>query len=229
MKDVVEFKFDERTADVFEDMINRSVPGYQTIIRMMGVLAEKYVQSGTNVFDLGCSLGAGTKMMAKSVGHTDARFIGVDNSEAMVERCRKGCESDGRIAIQQADIQDVEIQNASMVVMNFTLQFIPREERGELIRRICDGLNPGGILVLSEKIAFEDALEQATQEKLYYEFKSLQGYSDLEISQKRTALENVLIPESLPVHRSRLSEAGFKSLFVWFQCFNFCSMVAVKS
>jgi len=54
------------------------------------------------------------------------------------------------------------------------------------------------------------------------------GYSKLEISQKRAALENVLLPETLEAHRSRLDTIGFDAVDVWFQCFNFASMVAFK-
>lgn len=120
------------------------------------------------------------------------------------------------------------IENASVVVLNFTLQFIPVEERLALLQRIYQGLKPGGALILSEKLAFEDETQDRFHIESHHDFKRSNGYSDLEISQKRSALENVLIPETLAEHQQRLEQAGFEFVEKWFQCFNFVSMVAVK-
>jgi tRNA (cmo5U34)-methyltransferase len=126
------------------------------------------------------------------------------------------------------DICEISIDNASMVVMNFTLQFIPIEKRAALIEKIYEGLNPGGCLVISEKLRFEpDSLDSLLSD-LHHQFKRAQGYSELEISQKRDSIENVLIPETLDNHIQRLRTCGFQSASPWFQCFNFCSLVAVK-
>jgi tRNA (cmo5U34)-methyltransferase len=127
-----------------------------------------------------------------------------------------------------ADLLDVAIENASVVVLNFTLQFIPPTERQGLIQRIHGGLRPGGVLILSEKIAFGEPGRQQLHEELHHDFKRANGYSDLEISQKRSALEKVLIPETLDCHQARLKAAGFSSAELWFQCFNFASLVAIK-
>lgn len=126
------------------------------------------------------------------------------------------------------DICDTPIHNASLVVMNFTLQFIPLEKRQALLHKIATGLLPGGVLVLSEKVAFEDEQHQQLMIDLHHNFKRANGYSELEISQKRSALEDVLIPETLATHRQRLKDAGFSSVDVWFQCFNFASLIAIK-
>ena len=126
------------------------------------------------------------------------------------------------------DVQHVAVTDASMVVLNFTLQFIPVPQRRELLQNIAAGLRPGGVLVLSEKVAFEDPQHQQLMIELHHNFKRANGYSDLEISQKRSALEDVLIPETLAVHRQRLRDAGFSSVDVWFQCFNFASLIAIK-
>ena len=132
------------------------------------------------------------------------------------------------VKLIEADLLDIEITNASVVVLNFTLQFIAKQRRKQLIQRIYQGMNKGAILILSEKIYFEDQQLQKLNTDLHHEFKRLNGYSKLEIAQKRTAIENILIPESIAEHQARLTAAGFSSCDVWFQCFNFASLVAVK-
>ncbi|NOQ81779.1 MAG: carboxy-S-adenosyl-L-methionine synthase CmoA [Methylophaga sp.] len=229
---LVDFRFDERVVDVFPDMIQRSVPGYGTIISTIGIFAEKYAQANSHCYDLGSSLGAVTLSMRQRINQPNCDIIAVDNSPAMIERGQQILASDTLstvpVTMQCADIQDIEIENASVVVMNFTLQFIPLEQRLALIKRIYQGLNPGGVLILSEKIAFNEQQRQDFQIDIHHDFKRANGYSDLEISQKRSALENVLIPETVSVHQQRLAEAGFAFSDVWFQCFNFISLVAVK-
>lgn len=225
------FQFDTSVVDVFPDMIKRSVPGYATIINMIGNLSERYVTSGSACYDLGCSLGAATLAMRHRIQAADCNIISVDNSSAMIERCEKVIAADsGEIPVQLicSDLEDVRIKNASMVVLNFTLQFIAPEKRSEILQRIYDGLNPGGILILSEKIVFGEPAHDDLMIELHHNFKRANGYSDLEVAQKRQAIENVLIPESLAKHRERLQQAGFQSSDVWFQCFNFASMIAVK-
>jgi len=232
LDDLVDFRFDERVVDVFPDMIQRSVPGYGTIISTIGVFAAKYAQENSHCYDLGSSLGAVTLSMRQRIKIDNCDIIAVDNSPAMIERGQKILASDqsSTVPVQMlcADINDIEIENASVVVMNFTLQFIPLEQRLALIKRIYQGLKPGGVLILSEKIAFEEAERQDFQIDIHHDFKRANGYSDLEISQKRSALENVLIPETISTHQQRLSDAGFGFSDVWFQCFNFISLVAVK-
>ena len=228
---IAEFRFDGRVADVFTDMIERSVPGYRSIITMIETLTQRYAQPGSNLYDLGCSLGAATLSMARGLDAADCHIIAVDNSPAMVARCRKAvarAHTCASVRIVEQDLADVPIDKASVVVLNFTLQFIPPEKRAALLRRICDGMQPGGVLILSEKVVFEDDHLNALLSDIHHNFKRAHGYSDLEISQKRTALENVLIPETIPHHRERLLQAGFRSVDVWFQCFNFMSMLAVK-
>lgn len=232
LHEIVDFQFDEQVVDVFPDMIQRSVPGYALMIATIGVLAAKYAQANSHCYDLGCSLGAVSLSMRQHISRPDCEIIAVDNSEAMIERARELLAGDRAFTLPVnmvcADLQEVTIENASVVVLNLTLQFIPPAERFSLIKRIYTGLNPGGILVLSEKIAFEEPDRQAFQGDLHHEFKRAQGYSDMEISQKRTALENVMIPETMACHRQRLQEAGFEFVDVWFQCLNFISLVAIK-
>jgi tRNA (cmo5U34)-methyltransferase len=229
--DVKAFVFDERVAAVFEDMINRSVPGYATIVGMIGTLAERYAQPDTVCYDLGCSLGAASFAMRQQVRAPGCRIRAIDTSQAMLDRFGKvlAQEPDGvPIELVCGDILDEDIANASVVVLNFTLQFIPLERRAALMQRIHDGLRPGGMLILSEKIHFEDAALNQLFIDLHHRFKEQNGYSQTEISRKRAAIENVLVPETLRAHEQRIRDCGFGSFAVWFQCFNFASMVAVK-
>jgi tRNA (cmo5U34)-methyltransferase len=136
--------------------------------------------------------------------------------------------NDTSVAVVCDDIRNVEITEASVVVLNFTLQFIPLDERAMLLEKIAEGMRPGGVLILSEKVVFNDVHLNGLLSDIHHDFKRAHGYSDLEISQKRSALENVLIPETISTHRDRLLNAGFTSVDVWFQCFNFMSMLAVK-
>lgn len=225
------FRFDEAVVNVFPDMIQRSVPGYSTIISAIGLLAARFAKEDTVCYDLGCSLGAASVAMSQQIQARNCRIVAVDCSAAMVEKCRLNLDSlpgNVRIDVQCADIRDIEITNASVVVLNFTLQFIPLADRQALLATIHRGLVPGGILILSEKLAFDDVRQQALQMDMHHLFKRAQGYSDLEISQKRSALENVLIPETFATHQQRLKNAGFASAEVWFQYFNFASMIALK-
>jgi tRNA (cmo5U34)-methyltransferase len=226
------FVFDDTVARVFPDMIKRSVPGYSTIINMTGLLAGRFAMPGARCYDLGCSLGASTLAMRQNIHCDGCDIVAVDNSLSMLERCRSMIEIDTHDTAVQlvcADVRDVEIENAAVVVLNFTLMFIPPAERQAFVNRIAKGIRPGGILILSEKVTFEDPHLNELNIELHHDFKRANGYSDLEVSQKRSALENVLVPETLASHRQRIGEAGFDHCDVWFQCFNFASMVALRA
>ena len=225
------FVFDQAVVDVFPDMIKRSVPGYETILAHCGELASRYVQADSHCYDLGCSLGASTVAMRSRIEGRNAKIIAVDNSSAMLDKCATilaSVSSAVSTELVNQDICDTVINNASMVVMNFTLQFIPMAERSALLEKIYAGLNPGGCLVIPEKLHFEPESLNTLLSDLHHQFKRAQGYSDLEISQKRDSIENVLIPETLDAHIQRLRACGFQSASPWFQCFNFCSLVAIK-
>ena len=231
LSDVEGFRFDQPVVEVFPDMIKRSVPGYATTISMIGTLAERYAQSDSNCYDLGCSLGAATLAMRHRIQSANTTIIGIDNSPAMIERCQTVIDADSAevpVALHCQSIEETSITNASVIVLNFTLQFVPVERRLEILSKLWRGLRPGGVLILSEKVSFEDKDHQELMIELHHDFKEANGYSKLEIAQKRSALENVLIPETLETHRSRLKSAGFSSCDVWFQCFNFASMIALK-
>jgi len=231
LQQMVDFRFDERVVSVFPDMTQRSVPGYATLISNIGTMAARYVQAHSHCYDLGCSLGAVSLSLRHAIDKPDCKIIAVDNSEAMIAKAREVLAEDENsvpVELRCADINEVSIEKASVVVMNFTLQFIAPELRQTLIQKIYDGVLPGGVLILSEKLAFEDPQTNQFHIDSHHDFKRANGYSDLEISQKRSALEKVLIPETLAQHQSRLQQAGFSFVEKWYQCFNFVSMVAVK-
>lgn len=228
-KNGLPFAFDADVSRVFADMINRSVPGYGLTLQMIAEIAGLYAQQNSKLYDLGCSLGASTLAMAHGINADGCQIIGVDNSEAMVRQCIKNVkQSRVPVSVIQANIQDVDFEDASVVVLNFTLQFIPKEERLALIQHIYEGMRKGGVLVLSEKVSFEDVFEQQQHIMLHESFKKAQGYSEMEVSRKRQAIENVLVPEAIEAHHARLQQAGFSKSQTWFQCFNFVSMLAYK-
>ncbi|MCI7352517.1 MAG: carboxy-S-adenosyl-L-methionine synthase CmoA [[Actinobacillus] rossii] len=226
-----DFTFDENVAEVFPDMIQRSVPGYSNIITAIGMLAERFVTANSNVYDLGCSRGAATLSARRHIKQAHVKIIGVDNSQPMVERCRQHVQayhSEIPVEILCDDIRHITIENASMVILNFTLQFLPPADRTSLLEKIYRGLNPNGILVLSEKFRFEDKNIDNLLIDLHHQFKRANGYSELEVSQKRAALENVMLIDSIDTHKTRLKNVGFSHSELWFQCFNFGSMIAIK-
>jgi len=225
------FRFDEKVVKVFPDMIARSVPGYELVVPMIGMLARRYAQSNSQIFDLGCSLGAASLAMSQAVRTTGTRIIAVDNSKAMVARCKANlAENDGSVPIdvRLQNMLDTRIENASVVVLNFTLQFLDRDQRQTLIKQISAGMRSSGVLIFSEKICFEDQLEQTDQTAWHHDFKRAQGYSELEIAQKRNALEDVLRPDTEAAHFKRLQQAGLSRPRRWFQCFSFASYIAFK-
>ena len=225
------FRFDEQVVKVFPDMIARSVPGYELVVPMIGMLARRYAQPDSRIYDLGCSLGAASLAMSVAVRASGTEIIAIDNSEAMVARCKKSVSDNSGsvpIDVRLQNMLDTRIEKASVVVLNFTLQFLDRGQRQTLINQIAAGMRTGGVLIISEKICFEDEQEQADQTAWHHDFKRAQGYSELEIAQKRNALEDVLQPETETAHFKRLKQAGLSRPRRWFQCFSFASYIAFK-
>jgi tRNA (cmo5U34)-methyltransferase len=203
-----DFQFGKETAIVFDDMVGRSVPFYQEIQRMTGELAADFAVDGTNLYDLGCSTGT-TLLALDPVVSPGVRFVGVDNSAEMLEK--------GPV-----------IENASVVIMTLTLQFIRPLYRSRIIERVVHGLGDQGCLILVEKLTMADSLLNRLFIKYYYDMKRRNGYSDLEIAQKREALENVLIPYRMEENRELLLSSGFKAVEEFFRWYNFCGILAVK-
>ena len=227
--DIADFRFDQDVVKVFDDMVRRSVPGYDSMIQMIGLIARMYGQDNTNYYDLGSSTGAITLSIALNNKSNNNQFFAIDNSKEMVEQCEKNLHNkvDNLQAICD-DINQVKINSASIVVLNLTLQFLDVNLRSNLIKKIYDGLESGGILIISEKIHFDDAVTQNQITKLHMDFKKENGYSELEIANKRQAIENVLITETKEQHLNRLRDCGFVETSCFFQCLNFVSFLSVK-
>ena len=227
--DIADFRFDKEVVEVFDDMVRRSVPGYDSMIQMIGLIARMYGQDNTNYYDLGSSTGAISLAIALNNKHQKNTFFAIDNSEEMVSKCKQNLESKiDNLQATCADINQIHIENASIVVLNLTLQFIDVKDRSNLIKKIYEGLNPGGVLIISEKIHFEDKETQDQITNLHIDFKKENGYSELEIANKRQAIENVLITDTMAIHIERLKDSGFKDTSCFFQCLNFVSFLSVK-
>ena len=227
--DIADFRFDKNVVEVFDDMVRRSVPGYDSMIQMIGLIARMYGQDNTNYYDLGSSTGAISLAIALNNKHQKNTFFAIDNSEEMVSKCKQNLESKiDNLQATCADINQIHIENASIVVLNLTLQFIDVKDRSNLIKKIYEGLNPGGVLIISEKIHFEDKETQDQITNLHIDFKKENGYSELEIANKRQAIENVLITDTKAIHIERLKDSGFKDTSCFFQCLNFVSFLSVK-
>lgn len=234
-QDVIKsFVFDRKVADVFDDMVSRSVPFYDEIHRIQTDLAKKFVNDGDVILDLGCSTATTIALLDKNLTEagTKAHFVGYDNSQAMIE---KGQEKINKLSIDKkrvklkvADLTSVEFPQAQMAVMNYTLQFIEKSERIKLVEKLYNSLRPGGIFVLAEKIICDDDRLDELFVDLYYDFKRRNGYSELEISQKREALENVLVPLRPQDQISLLKVCGFKKVDMLFRWYNFATFIGVK-
>jgi tRNA (cmo5U34)-methyltransferase len=228
---ISDFDFGEKTAGVFDDMLSRSVPFYAEIQRMTAEMAEYFSVEKTNLYDLGCSTGETFIYLDEKIPK-DVKFIGVDSSEEMLEKARKkieGANISHKFELLHSDLnQGVMIENASVVIMTLTLQFIRPLFREKLIRTIAEGINEDGIFLLVEKVLSANSLINRLFIKLYYDFKKRSGYNELEIKQKREALENVLIPYHYDENRKLLLDNGFKDCDCFFRWYNFCGMIAVK-
>jgi tRNA (cmo5U34)-methyltransferase len=229
---IVDFAFDESVADVFPDMIRRSVPGYESVVPMTGLLAARHVAGRHNalVYDLGCSLGATTLALLSALEALEADAPGlkvraVDKSPAMISRARDNL-TDPRVELVEADVTDLELAPCRVVTMNWLMQFLTPEDRMPILMRIRRSLSADGLLIASEKIHFDNAEDQAFSEAAHRDFKRANGYSQLEISQKRTALEQVMITDTIDTHLARFAAAGFRRARIWYRCLNWASFVA---
>jgi len=230
-KSIPDFKFGENVVKVFDDMVSRSVPFYDEIQRMIGEQVVDFANPGTNIYDLGCSTGT-TLLGIDPIIPESVNFIGIDNSPEMVDRCKKNfiaADVKRNYQIQFGDLnQGVKLENASVVILCLTLQFVRPLYREELVKSICAQLNENGCLILIEKVLGEDSLFNRLFIKYYYEMKRRHNYSEMEISQKREALENVLIPYRLSENLTMLKRCGFTSTEVFFKWYNFTGLITKK-
>jgi tRNA (cmo5U34)-methyltransferase len=227
-----DFKFGANVVTVFDDMVTRSVPFYLEMQRMMTEIAADFAVPGTNLYDLGCSTGT-TLINLDKILPAEVNFVGIDNSKEMLEHCKKNFDEAGvkrNYHLHYADLNSgIVVENASVVVLCLTLQFIRPLYREKLIQDLYNQMNENSCLILIEKVLGEDSLFNRQFIKYYYDFKRRNNYDDMEIAQKREALENVLIPYKLMENRELLLNKGFRYVETFFKWYNFCGMVAVKS
>lgn len=224
-----DFKFDEKVACVFDDMVSRSVPLYADVQRLVPVLAGLLDHETLRVVDLGCSTGTSLIHLAQSLPEERLELIGVDNSASMLDKCEvklKSLDLESKVELVNSSIEEFQFRDASAVLMNYTLQFVPLERRPALLEKIRASIRPGGFLLVSEKIAQSDEQLNDAMVELYFDFKRRQGYSELEISRKRDALENVLVPLELDRNIELLKTAGFGRIELALKWFNFATLVA---
>ena len=225
------FEFNKEVADVFPNMLSRSIPSYSKTIETIEFLTKEFIQPNTNCYDLGCSLGEASMSMLKGINVKGCQIYAIDKSESMTKKFKRNIKENNLavpINILNDDILNISIKNASIIVMNYTLQFLNEEDRQSMINNIFNGLNRGGLFLLSEKIKVQNKKMNDVLNQLHYDFKLKNKYSQLEISRKRDAIENILIRDDLCTHQKRLERAGFKDFGIWMQHFNFASYIAIK-
>jgi len=230
-KRVLPFEFNKEVTDVFDDMLNRSVPLYAQSIKRQAQLTARYYQNKSRIYDLGCSHGNLGILILEQFKERMFSMVGVDNSKPMIEKYSKRLkknDSTGKIDLVCGLLEDIQIKNASVVLINLTLQFLDKKKRNDLIKKIYQGLTHNGILLLTEKTIHSSKHINTLQTHFYKQFKIENGYSQLEISQKRDALDKVLVPDTIEIHKKRIFKAGFTHFDVWLKWFNFVSMIAIK-
>ncbi|MFW2177735.1 MULTISPECIES: carboxy-S-adenosyl-L-methionine synthase CmoA [unclassified Moraxella] len=238
------FSFDEQVVACFPDMIRRSVPGYGQMLAMLPIFAKRHCQfrqindhaknkgnKVSRVYDLGCSLGAVSFALAGEFGENDLQIKAIDISQPMIAKAQSVLTEhypQHDIELICADVCEVEFEPCDMIVLNLTLQFLAPDKRETLLKKCHDALAEGGILILTEKTHLLDEADDAWRVERYYDFKRANGYTEMEISGKRNALENVLMTDTLDFHHERLAKVGFKRHLTWFQFLNFASIIAFK-
>lgn len=226
-----DFSFDDKVAEVFDDMLDRSVPFYDAVIDgLIGLLSQRDLR-GLTIYDLGCSTGTTLLELARRLPVPDCRFVGIDNAPAMIVKARRKAEMFSKtppIHFREEDIVTAELENAGAIICNYTMQFIRPMDRLQFVRKLYDSLSEGGICIISEKLITHDTKLNRNFIEMHHRFKRSRGYTELEIAAKREALENVLIPYSIDENIDLLRQAGFHSVETFFQWFNFASFVALK-
>lgn len=224
-----QFEFDEEVASVFDDMLDRSVPFYKEMLRLTTSFALLNLKENDTVYDLGCST-ASTLIELNRNSNFNLKLIGIDNSQAMLDRAQNKCKAYGAdIEFICGDIHDINFKTSKVIISNYTLQFIRPLQREKLIKKIYDSLDEDGVFIFSEKVISNDKSLNKQLIDEYYNFKIKQGYSEFEISQKREALENVLIPYTEDENKKMLLDAGFKTCQTLFKWVNFATFIAKKN
>lgn len=226
-----DFTFNDRVAEVFDDMLSRSIPHYRSVIEGMAQLLECRSPHGTTLYDLGCSTGTTLLELSRRMPAGRYRYVGVDNAPAMLDKAQKKSVMFGKgdiLTFREEDITTCALPQAAAVICHYTMQFLRPLTRLAFVQRIHTALPEDGLFFLSEKTISHAKRLNRDFIDIYHAFKRQQGYSELEIAAKREALENVLIPFSLEENIALLREAGFVEVEPYFKWFNFTALVAIK-
>lgn len=226
-----DFVFNGRVAEVFDDMVDRSIPFYRQVIASTAELLGRLTAPGDTIYDLGCSTGTSLLECAGILSDHNLQFVGIDNSAPMLEKATLKAELHGKqdlVSFTLEDITEFSHGGAGAIILNYTLQFIRPVQREDFLKRLYTNLRPGGILLVSEKVLSHNHRLNREYIDIYHSFKKSRGYSELEIAKKREALENVLIPFSISENRAMLKKCGFEAVETYFQWFNFASFIAQK-
>ncbi|RAG85001.1 carboxy-S-adenosyl-L-methionine synthase CmoA [Streptacidiphilus pinicola] len=226
-----DFSFNSRVAAVFDDMVQRSVPGYDIMQESLDRIVRSIPGPVGTVLDLGCATGTSMEVLARKFPGT--HLIGYDNSAPMIEQARQRLapfEPETRVDLYCADVCEVvEFPPADVVLLNLTLQFIRPLRRKSILTALSRAVRPGGVLVLMEKVIEDDSSLTRRLISIHHEFKREQGYSDLEIARKREDIENVLIPLSVSENEELLRDAGFNEVGCVIKVLNFALIAGFKS
>ena len=223
------FQFDETVASVFDDMLDRSIPFYRENMDLIVKVIDKFIEDGDSLLDLGCSTASLLLQIEREVQNRELFLIGIDNSKPMLEQAQKKLEAlNSNISLYFGDILNYKISKSKVVIMNYTLQFIRPIEREKLLQNIFNSISDGGILILTEKIISNNSHFNKKLIEIYYDYKRTKGYSDYEISQKREALENVLVPYTEPENIKLLKSVGFQEVETIFKWGNFTTLIGFK-
>jgi tRNA (cmo5U34)-methyltransferase len=226
-----DFVFNERVVEVFDDMLDRSIPFYRQVIDAEAQLLNEFLDPGDTVYDLGCSTGTTLLEFSRLLENKGLQFVGIDNSAPMLDKARRKSELYSKqesLSFSLEDITAFDHPGAGGIILNYTLQFIRPLQREAFLQRLFHNLRPGGIILISEKVINHDRRLNREYINIYHRFKRTRGYSELEIAKKREALENVLIPFSIEENKTMLKNSGFVSVETYFQWFNFTSFIAIK-
>jgi tRNA (cmo5U34)-methyltransferase len=229
---VTDFRFDATVAAAFDDMVSRSVPYYDEIQRMVVELATDFAEPGSRIYDLGCSTATTLALLDRTV-HPEVHFVGIDNSQEMLAKARAKLDAlapNRRVDLVCQDMHDgLQIEDASVVMLLLTLQFVRPLYRERIVRRIAEGMRRNGALILVEKLVVTDSRINRLYIEHYYGYKRRNGYSDVEITNKREALENVLVPYRYEENRELLLNNGFGTVEEFFRWYNFSALVAIRN
>jgi tRNA (cmo5U34)-methyltransferase len=230
-----DFEFNDTVADVFDDMVSRSVPYYSEQQRMIQEIGSIFSTPGSNIYDLGCATATTLINLCREVDPS-ASLIGYDNSAPMIKKAMQKIKESGleeRISVLYADLNGdldlIELNNASVVLICWTLQFVRPLKREKLINKIYQGLNENGVLIITEKVLTNNSLLNRYYIKLYYDYKQRNEYTNEEIVNKREALENILIPYRIDENIEMFKRNGFETVDTFFQWYNFVGFICIKS